>query len=312
MSRAARLLELMIRLETGSRFAVRSLAGEFGVSRRTMLRDLQTLSEMGVPLASSPGPGGGYWLIRDRRLLPLHLTGDEALGLLLSYENLLQYAESPFSSQNLSAVTKLRASLPPETIQELDRIRRHVAIISRPPAHEAPRLPDLLRAALDRVHLRIEYDGRSGRSTRVIFPYGVFASHGYWYCACYDDKRGRNLTLRADRVLDLERITGLERPEHVDLDRWFDTIERDDGSGLPLRIRVTATGMKDFNLRALFREVREISGGGIIEGTIPRSEAGWFAAQLLPVGTEVIVDSPPELIDAMRQRAQAILRQYQP
>src|SRR6185312_2702108 len=213
MSRATTMLELLIRLDANSRFSVDELAGEFGVSRRTMLRDLQALSEMGVPLASRTGPGGGYSLIRDRRLLPLSLTVDEALGMLISYEGFLRYAQSPFSEQNLSAVTRLRAALPAETVQELDRLRRHVAIISRPPRTGTPFLPDLLQAALDGVHLRIDYDGRSGRSTRMIFPYGLFASDGYWYCACHDDKRNRNLSLRVDRILAMEPVEGLDRPE---------------------------------------------------------------------------------------------------
>ncbi|MGA7669128.1 MAG: WYL domain-containing protein [Nitrolancea sp.] len=310
MSRAARLLELMIRLEARPRFAVEELAVEFGVSRRTMLRDLQALSKMGVPLASSPGPGGGYWLIRDRRVLPLRLTVDEALGMLLSYENLLKYAESPFADENLSAITKLRAALPGQTIQELDRIRRHVAIISQPPDYRAPLLTELLRASLDEVHLRIEYDGRSGRSTRVIYPFGLFARHGFWYCACHDDRRDRKLTLRADRVLSVERVEGREPLEPVDLDHWFDTVERDDGSGLPLKILVTAPGMKNFDLRKLFPEVREALEGGVIEGTLPRSEVGWFASQLLPVGLDATVESPPELIDAMWAQARAILDRY--
>jgi predicted DNA-binding transcriptional regulator YafY len=312
MSRATRMLELLIRLEAKSRFAVDELAGEFGVSRRTMLRDLQALSEMGVPLASRSGPGGGYSLIRDRRLLPLSLTVDEALGMLISYEGFLRYAQSPFSAQNLSAVTRLRAALPAETVQELDRLRRHVAIISRPPRSGAPFLPDLLQAALDGVHLRIDYDGRSGRSTRVIFPFGLFASDGYWYCACHDGTRDRNLSLRVDRMLTIERVEGLERPQHVPLDSWFDIIEHDDGSGLPLRIRVTGPGMKNFNLSALFQEIRETDDGGVIEETIPRSEVGWFATQLLAVGADAVVESPAELIEAIRAQAQAIVRQYEP
>ena len=57
MSRTARLLELLIRVQTKPRFTAAELAEEFGVSRRTMLRDLAALSAMGVPLRSTPGPG---------------------------------------------------------------------------------------------------------------------------------------------------------------------------------------------------------------------------------------------------------------
>jgi predicted DNA-binding transcriptional regulator YafY len=64
LSRTARLLELLIRVQTKPRFTAAELAEEFGVSRRTMLRDLSALSEMGLPLRSRPGPGGGYSLPR--------------------------------------------------------------------------------------------------------------------------------------------------------------------------------------------------------------------------------------------------------
>src|SRR5947209_4140244 len=126
MSRSTRLLELLIVLQTRTRFTVAEMAAEFAVSRRTMLRDLQALSEMGVPLAASPGPGGGYTLIRDRNLLPLSLSADEAIGVILSYEAFQQHAQSPFAVQSLSAITKLRNAMPAEVVRELDRFRRHV------------------------------------------------------------------------------------------------------------------------------------------------------------------------------------------
>src|SRR3954471_24829288 len=111
MARTARLMELMISVQQRPRFSVQEMAEEFGVSRRTMLRDLHDLSAMGVPLAATPGPGGGYALVRSQRQLPLALTGDDAIGIVLSYEAFLRYAQSPFAPESLSVVTKLRAAI---------------------------------------------------------------------------------------------------------------------------------------------------------------------------------------------------------
>ena len=311
MSRTARLLELLIRLQTRPRFTVRELAEGLGVSRRTMLRDLQALSEMGVPLASSPGPHGGYSLLPERRLFPLSLSVDEALGLLLSYEAFLEYAQSPFSARSLSAVTKLRAALPPDVVRELDRVRRHVAVVERPRSYEAPLLGELLQAALDRAHLRVVYDSRSGVSERVIFPFGLYASAGYWYCACYDYKRSMNLSLRADRFAGMERVDGLERPPHIPLGEWLRVVESDGGQGLCMRATVTARGMKSLDLQSLFGPIGpDGRGGGVIETTLPASEIDWFAARLLPVGAEVVVESPPELIEAIRRNARELASMY--
>jgi predicted DNA-binding transcriptional regulator YafY len=315
VARAARLLEMLITLRGAPRLTARELAEQFGVSRRTMQRDLQTLADLGVRLVASPGPGGGYILAREQRLAPLTLTVDEALGVLLSYDAFVRQAQAPFAGESgeLSAAVKLRAALSPDAVRELERLSRHVAIIARPVGDPAPLLDDLLRAALDRVYLRITYDSKSGRSERIIFPFGIYAMGGCWYCACRDEKRDANLSLRADRVVALTRVDGeRERPAHIPMAQWLDVVERDDGHGLLLRARVTARGLLSYDLRALFGAIQpDGQGGGIIEGTIPHSEVEWFASKLLPVGPDVIVESPPELIAAIRAQAVAVAALYQ-
>ncbi len=60
MGKAKRLLELIEKMKTGHKFTVGQLADEFGVSYRTMLRDLQEIGEIGIPLYSENGVHGGY------------------------------------------------------------------------------------------------------------------------------------------------------------------------------------------------------------------------------------------------------------
>jgi predicted DNA-binding transcriptional regulator YafY len=159
VSRSARLLELLIRVQTKPRFTAAELAEESGVSRRTMLRDLAALSRMGIPLRSTPGPGGGYSLPRGGRRLSPSLTVDEALALTASYEALLRYPIHPFSTEaSRSAVTKLKAALPKDVVAELDRLRRHVYVGGPVHDYEAPLLGELVRAALDGVHLKVTCD----------------------------------------------------------------------------------------------------------------------------------------------------------
>jgi predicted DNA-binding transcriptional regulator YafY len=316
VSRTARLLELLVRVQTKPRFTAQELAEEFGVSRRTVLRDLHALSGMGVPLRSTPGPGGGYSLPRGGRRLSPSLTVDEALALIVSYEALLRYPDSPFSAQNLSAVTKLRAALPPDVVAELDRLRRHVAVVEPVRDYEAPLLGELLRASLDEAHLKVAYDSiRSGVSERVVFPFGLYASQGFWYCACFDHKREANVSLRADRFLSAERVEGLERPPHIALESWIYALENRGGERLKLRAYVTKRGTKSFELNSLFGRIEadgEADGrrSRMAEAEIPRSEIDFYASRLLSVGTEVKVESPPELIEAMRNKAKEIARLY--
>jgi|GEM_PF-1114785 len=70
MGKSKRLIQLMMVLNSGRKYTVRELADQFGVSYRTMWRDLQDLEELGVPLLSEAGIYGGYQVIRESVLPP--------------------------------------------------------------------------------------------------------------------------------------------------------------------------------------------------------------------------------------------------
>lgn len=175
----------------------------------------------------------------------------------------------------------------------------------------APLLGELFQAAVERSHVNVAYDSTSGISERIIFPFGIFASRGFWYCACHDYKRAKTVVLRADRFLEIERVEGLERPAHVPLDDWVHVTENEADQTVKLRVSVSKRATKSFDLASLFGRIEtDASGGGVIETWIPASAIDFYAARLLGVGTDLIVESPPELITAMREKSQALARLY--
>ena len=247
---------------------------------------------------------------RGGKRLSLHLTVDEALALIASYEALLRYPVHPFSTQSLSAVTKLRAALPREVVAELDSMRRHVFVGGPARDYEAPLLGELLSAALDGAHLKVRYDSiGSGVTERVIFPYGLYASQGYWYCACFDRRREMNVPMRADRFLSAERVEGFEPPTKLSIQGWMNTARGVVGERLRVRARVTERGRKSFELTSLFGRMTP-GEGGVIEVEIPRLEIDYYALRLLSLGTDIIVDSPRELVEAIENKAREIVRLY--
>jgi len=251
-------------------------------------------------------------LPRDGRRLSPSLTVDEALALIASYEALLRsYPVHPFSTQSLSAVTKLRAARPSEVVAQLDRLRRHIFVGGPVRKYEAPLLGDLLSAALDGAHLKVRYDSiESGVTERVIFPHGLHASQGYWYCVCYDRKRQMNVPMRADRFFSIERIGGFERPPELFIQGWVGSV-RASGEQLRVRARVTERGRKSFELTSLFDNIApDEGGGGTLEAEIQRSEIDYYASRLLSVGTDVTVEYPPELVEAIRNKAREVICLY--
>jgi predicted DNA-binding transcriptional regulator YafY len=143
----------------------------------------------------------------------------------------------------------------------------------------------------------------------VIFPYGLYASQGYWYCACFDHKRGTNVSMRADRFLSAERVEGFEPPQELSVRDWMDTAQEAFSERLRVRARVTERGRKSLELTSLFGRITP-DEGGVIEAEIPRSEIDYYASRLLSLGTNIFVDSPQELVEAIENKAREIVHLY--
>lgn len=310
-SRIERLLELMtwIKASQGT-FTAQELAQEFGVSRRTMLRDLQSLSEMGMPLSSTPGPAGGYTLAFKHRSVSLSLTAEEAVELITAYEY-FHSTPSPFRESNLSVIAKLRTALAPEVLRELERLQSRVALVGLARMYEAPFLSRLLEAAMEQVHLRIEYESRTGSSARLIFPYGVISGLGFWYCGCYDYSRNAHSWLRADRITSVEQELGHLPRATMSLQEWLQACNRTGSKTVELRARVTAGGMKILDW-SHFREglTFHAKGDASIKMCVPVDSLEFYARQFLPLGKAVVVRSPQRLIDLIKQQARDLLALY--
>lgn len=84
--RGARLLHLLMLLQNRGQMTSAELATELEVSRRTVLRDLDAMTEAGLPVIATQGTGGGISLGFDYRARFIAMTGDEAeaLALMLS------------------------------------------------------------------------------------------------------------------------------------------------------------------------------------------------------------------------------------
>ena len=75
------------------------LAERFGVTLRTMYRDLDALRAASMPLSAERGRGGGYALDKSYSLPPVNFTAREAavliaLGRFVSETRLLSFEET--------------------------------------------------------------------------------------------------------------------------------------------------------------------------------------------------------------------------
>lgn len=108
VERQQRLVELLVR----SRRTTAQLATELGVTTRTVERDLARLREVGVPLTSRPGPGGGVRVATRPGVHRVELTTAEIAALLASMAALGPTATDASRTATLALVTALASPEP--------------------------------------------------------------------------------------------------------------------------------------------------------------------------------------------------------
>src|SRR5580704_5259955 len=119
MTRIERMMAEVLLLQERGR-SCDEIARALEVSRRTIIRDVQSLCEMGVPVISRDGVGGGYSLSSHYGIQPLELTWQEALLLMMALDGLAKMSDSPFSAERSSLSAKLRPLIPHRHIDRLD------------------------------------------------------------------------------------------------------------------------------------------------------------------------------------------------
>ena len=167
-------MELVDLLRGRDATTVEVLARELAVSSRTVLRDLATLRDRGMPIAGEAGPGGGVRLERDRGSAPVQFFISEVVGIWLAARLSREASDLPWGEAATSALAKLLASLPLAKTRNLRALCRRVII--GPPASSTIRggvsapPPELLRVFEDAFSgghgLAFQYVDRGGAETR--------------------------------------------------------------------------------------------------------------------------------------------------
>jgi predicted DNA-binding transcriptional regulator YafY len=203
MKRSERLFALAEHLR-GRRTGVtaESLAERFGVTIRTIYRDLDTLRAADLPLTAERGRGGGYALDRSYTLPPVNFTAREASLLIALGRFAIDMRLLPFGETLQSGLDKVRAALSTSAQREL------LTRISELSFHGVPALPskkevrgEVERAWFEQVPLKITYvDGNFIETTRTIRIAAVAMDRHETRVEAIDVEGGERRQFRLDRI----------------------------------------------------------------------------------------------------------------
>ena len=179
--RASRLLQILLLLQNRGRMTATAMAAELEVAPRTILRDVDALTEAGLPMVVHAGYRGGIELGFDYRTRVTGLSADEAeaIGVLLA-RPVDDLVDLGLADAAVRARRKLLEALPDTVRVRATTAGRRFRFSAREtrPEDGDPRLPALVEAVRDQRVVRVR---AFGPDERVMHPVAlVSASDGWW------------------------------------------------------------------------------------------------------------------------------------
>lgn len=190
-----RLLGILSVLGSGGKVTVAALAERFEVSRRTIFRDLDSLSRAGIPIVSYPGLGGGVTVAERYKLETSILSRDDLKNLFTALHGLDSIEKS-------GSLNGLMAKLLPEGTKEVFSESDYLIDLSSwfQDSITKEKVSVFHGAIVQKNRIWMEYISASGRSERIVQPHKLVFKQSDWYLYAYCEKREEFRLFRLSRV----------------------------------------------------------------------------------------------------------------
>lgn len=314
MNRIDRLTAILIHLQTKKIVKAEEIADRFGMSLRTVYRDVKALMEAGVPIGSEAGKG--YFIVDGYHLPPVMFTQDEASSMLLAGKLVDKMADKSVRGAYESAMHKIKSVLNESEKDHLQNLESHIEVFlrSRYEVKEREEFPDhfmteIQRAVAKKEVLRISYSNNEEELTqREVEPIGIFYYSMAWHLIGWCRLRNGYRDFRADRIKDLVS-TGqtFEGRNLISLKEYFQSMFQ---SNANLSKAVIVFDKAVLRGRPLYGAITQTDLGDKIRAEFMVDSMNYTARWLLMYGTAIEVEEPEALRTALGDLVEELHEHY--
>ena len=199
---SSRLLELLSLLQGRRDWSGNELAERLEVSGRTIRRDMDRLRQLGYPVESGTGPGGGYRLRAGSAMPPLLLDDEEAIAIAVGLRTAARASVTGIEQTAVRALVKLEQVLPAHLRRRVSALGSATSTLPvAGPTVDPQHLTVIAAACRDSERLRFGYRSRDGSdSRREVEPHSLVNLGRRWYLVAWDPHRDDWRTFRLDRL----------------------------------------------------------------------------------------------------------------
>jgi predicted DNA-binding transcriptional regulator YafY len=306
-----RLLSIIVYLLNRELVSARELAERYGVSSRTIQRDMQTIELAGIPIVSVQGPHGGYGIIGTYRLDRQLVTVDDLFYIITSLSSIGSSLTNRKVAETAEKMKSLLSGRDERAFAEKHQ-KLFVDFSALSGTHQQHLFRNIERAVDEGRLLEIEYTNNKLESTvRVVEPMTLVFKWRSWYLYAYcrfkeDFRLFRLSRIRNPQILE-HRFPRRDKPVEQFLARtdrwnWGKTVDL----VLAFDPRIRPLVEEHF---AGERSEEDEAGRLIIYATMP--EDGWVYGMILSYGNLVEVLSPERVRGQVSRMAAEIHRRYE-
>lgn len=293
----SRLFKIVYYLLDKGQVTAPQLAEKLEVSVRTIYRDIDALSEAGIPVYAQTGRNGGIHLMNDFVLDKAVLSKDEKQEILLALQSMSITQNNDEILHKLSAVFNLDS----DCWLEINFSRWGMA------CKDNDKFNLLKNAVIHRKCVKITYASSYEEVTqRVVQPLKLMYKSMSWYLKAY-------CTLKQDyRIFKLTRIIDSEILSDEFSYKEFPDAEKNSGqayNNVILRFSKEAAYRVYDEFDAAQVEIQD-DGSLIASAQMPQDT--WLIGYLLTFSTQVDIIEPTYLKDILAEQAKKIYEKNKP
>ena len=307
------MLSLLSLLQTHRYWSGEELSARLEVSGRTLRRDIDRLRDLGYAVDAVRGVRGGYQLRAGGSLPPLLLEDEEAVAIAVGLRTAAAGSVGGLEETSVQALTKVIALMPPRLRRRMDALKTQTEAPGPWPSAstvDADTLTTLAQACRDDEPLQFRYTARGSDPTnRRVEPHRLVSLGRRWYLVAFDRDRQDWRSFRVDRITDPSQSGSRFRPRALPAADALTFVQagiQQMPQRYAVRVRVAADARTVARAVGQWGTVSPIDDGCLLEMNVDSLE--WPVMVLAQVGADFVVESPPELTEAVTRVAATFVR----
>jgi predicted DNA-binding transcriptional regulator YafY len=206
-TRLARLVAILTHLQTKRYLTVNDIEKKFGVSSRTIYRDLSVLEKAGVPIFNERTKG--YSIIEGYRLPPIMFSDEETNALITAEQLVLKNRDNSLIKNYSQALNKIKAVLKYTTKDKAELLSKRLSFGRNLKIEITSNFLSVIQSALINFKpLEINYLSVNNiKTTRIIEPLALYSSQENWVLIAWCRLRKQYREFRLDRINKLNLVS---------------------------------------------------------------------------------------------------------